>query len=105
LIGECLKEFIQLISSQANEICDKEKKTTITPNHILLALSELDLPTYKDIAEEEWKIAEAESKAQPRRKKRKLEDSNKSMSELQAKQQQLFAQAKARRQQQKTPET
>lgn len=31
-------EFIHLVSSQANEICDKESKKTISPEHIITAL-------------------------------------------------------------------
>lgn len=31
-------EFIHLISSQANEICDKESRKTISPEHIITAL-------------------------------------------------------------------
>ena len=41
LIKEVLiyvEEFVHLISSEANEICDKEKKKTMAPEHILKAL-------------------------------------------------------------------
>jgi len=38
LIGECCIEFIHLIASEANEICTKENKKTITPDHITKAL-------------------------------------------------------------------
>jgi histone H3/H4 len=31
-------EFITLVSSEANELCDKEKKSTLTPEHVLTAL-------------------------------------------------------------------
>ena len=31
-------EFIHLISAEANEICEKESKKTIAPEHILTAL-------------------------------------------------------------------
>ena len=31
-------EFIHLISSEANEICEKESKKTIAPEHIISAL-------------------------------------------------------------------
>jgi hypothetical protein len=32
------KEFIHLISSEANEICEQESKKTIAPEHIIGAL-------------------------------------------------------------------
>jgi len=34
-------EFIQLLSSEANEIATKEKKNTIQPEHVMSALKEL----------------------------------------------------------------
>mmetsp|Transcript_24274 Transcript_24274/g.95543 ORF Transcript_24274/g.95543 Transcript_24274/m.95543 type:complete len:81 (+) Transcript_24274:455-697(+) len=36
-------EFVQLLSSGANEVCEKESKKTITPEHVLKALMELGL--------------------------------------------------------------
>lgn len=33
-----MAEFIHLISSEANEICEKESKKTIAPEHIISAL-------------------------------------------------------------------
>ncbi|KNZ49381.1 uncharacterized protein VP01_5055g2, partial [Puccinia sorghi] len=38
LVAECCKEFITLISSEANEICEKDAKKTISPEHITSAL-------------------------------------------------------------------
>lgn len=35
LILNCCTEFIHLISSEANDICNKQEKKTITPDHIL----------------------------------------------------------------------
>ena len=34
-------EFVQLLSSEANEIATKEKKNTITPEHLLKAIRDL----------------------------------------------------------------
>jgi histone H3/H4 len=31
-------EFVNLLSSEANELCDKEKKTTIGPEHVMSAM-------------------------------------------------------------------
>ena len=35
LILNCCTEFIHLISSEANEICGKQTKKTISANHVL----------------------------------------------------------------------
>ena len=35
LILQCSTEFIHLLSSEANEICDKQQKKTISPEHVL----------------------------------------------------------------------
>ena len=35
---QCSTEFINLISSESNEICSKEEKRTIAPEHVLRAL-------------------------------------------------------------------
>jgi len=34
-------EFVQLVSSHANELCEKENKKVISPEHILQSLEEL----------------------------------------------------------------
>ena len=35
LIVTCCNEFIHLVSSEANEICNKNTKKTIMPEHVL----------------------------------------------------------------------
>ncbi len=39
LILNCCTEFIHLLSSEANEICNKQQKKTISPEHILAGIS------------------------------------------------------------------
>ncbi len=46
LLIDCCVEFITLISSEANEISEKEAKKTIAPEHIDKALRELGFPEY-----------------------------------------------------------
>lgn len=42
ILTSCLVvEFIHLLSSEANEICEKESKKTIAPEHIISALQVL----------------------------------------------------------------
>ena len=35
LISNCCTEFITLISSEANDICNTEQKKTISPEHVI----------------------------------------------------------------------
>ena len=46
LLIDCSVEFITLISSEANEIAEKESKKTIAAEHIDKALRELGFPEY-----------------------------------------------------------
>jgi Class 2 transcription repressor NC2, beta subunit (Dr1) len=43
---ECCVEFITLVSSEANEISEKEAKKTIACDHIVKALDQLGFPDY-----------------------------------------------------------
>ena len=40
-LAQCCTEFVQLLSSESNEVCEKEQKKTITAEHVLRALREL----------------------------------------------------------------
>lgn len=46
LLIECCVEFITLISSEANEIAEKEAKKTIACEHVKAALEDLDFGDY-----------------------------------------------------------
>jgi histone H3/H4 len=46
LLIECCVEFITLISSEANDIAEKEAKKTIACEHVKAALEELDFGDY-----------------------------------------------------------
>ncbi|KAL4194962.1 hypothetical protein AMTRI_Chr05g71060 [Amborella trichopoda] len=46
LLVECCVEFINLISSESNEVCGKEEKRTIAPEHVLRALEVLGFGDY-----------------------------------------------------------
>jgi len=41
LLTHCCSEFVQLLSSEANEVCEKDQKKTITGEHVLRAMEEL----------------------------------------------------------------
>ncbi|XP_068638139.1 protein Dr1 homolog isoform X1 [Aristolochia californica] len=46
LLVECCVEFINLISSESNEVCCREEKRTIAPEHVLKALEVLGFGEY-----------------------------------------------------------
>jgi len=102
LILQCCMEFLQLISSEANDICNKHNKKVIVPDHILMALQKLGFEKYIDdlkLVHDEHKRQEA---AKPKISKR-LEDSGLSIEELRLKQQVLFARAKSALNKQQEP--
>merc|ERR1711962_1109926 len=50
LVLNCCTEFIHLIASEANEICNKQTKKTISPEHVIQALESLGFHDYiKDV--------------------------------------------------------
>lgn len=46
LLIECCVEFINLVSSESNEVCSREEKRTIAPEHVLKALQVLGFGDY-----------------------------------------------------------
>ncbi|CAE6434469.1 unnamed protein product [Rhizoctonia solani] len=95
LIIECCVEFIHMISTEANEICEKEAKKTISPEHIVGALKTLGFESY--IEEVEGVLKDHKQAQKDREKKTsKFEASGKSEEQLLAEQQQLFEASRAR---------
>ncbi|KAK4242009.1 histone-fold-containing protein [Achaetomium macrosporum] len=92
---ECCVEFITLVSSEANEISEKEAKKTIACDHIVKALDQLGFPDYVPAVLEA--AAEHKEVQKGREKKaNKLEQSGLSLEELERLQQEQFAAAAAR---------
>jgi len=95
LVIECCVEFIHLISSEANEICEQESKKTIAPEHIISALKRLGFETF--VSEVEDVLKDHKQLQKDREKKTsKLEQSGLSEEELLRQQEELFAQSRAR---------
>ncbi|KAL3322362.1 hypothetical protein AABB24_039806 [Solanum stoloniferum] len=46
LLIDCCVEFINLISSESNEVCNREERRTIAPEHVLKALEVLGFGEY-----------------------------------------------------------
>ncbi|KAL1977775.1 hypothetical protein VTN31DRAFT_634 [Thermomyces dupontii] len=92
LLMECCVEFITLISSEANDISEKEAKKTIACEHVEKALRDLG---FGDYIPEVLAVAEEHREALKTREKRtsKLEQSGLSQEELLRQQQELFRSA------------
>ncbi|KAI9873013.1 MAG: hypothetical protein M1830_000931 [Pleopsidium flavum] len=92
LLIECCVEFITLISSEANDIAEKEAKKTIACDHVEKALRELGFDEYVqevlDVASEHKEQLKTREKKQS-----KLEQSGLPEEELLKQQQELFRSA------------
>ena len=47
LLIDCCTEFVQLVTSEANEICSKENRATMNPEQIIQALHQLEFPEFE----------------------------------------------------------
>ncbi|XP_002164404.3 protein Dr1 isoform X1 [Hydra vulgaris] len=93
LVLNCCTEFIHLIASEANEICNKQTKKTISPEHVIAALESLGFQSY--IQDVEGVYQQFKTQAQTRKKNNKLKNLGVSEEELLRQQQALIAQARA----------
>ncbi|KAG6424623.1 hypothetical protein SASPL_115041 [Salvia splendens] len=63
LLIECCVEFINLVSSESNEVCNREDKRTIAPEHVLKALESSScravVATVAEVADAVTVVAEA----------------------------------------------
>ncbi|KAI5285868.1 negative cofactor 2 transcription regulator complex subunit ncb2 [Ascosphaera aggregata] len=99
LLIECCVEFITLISSEANDISEKEAKKTIACEHIEKALTDLGFADYVNsvlAVVEEHREALKVGLSSRERKVNKMEQSGLSEEELLAQQQELFASASSK---------
>ncbi|KAM6495558.1 Histone-fold-containing protein [Amanita muscaria] len=94
LVIECCVEFIHLLSSEANEICEQESKKTIAPEHIIAALKRLGFDSFTTEVEDVLKDHKQQQKDREK-KVSKLEQSGMTEEELLEAQQKLFAQSRA----------
>ncbi|KZF21250.1 putative CBF/NF-Y family transcription factor [Xylona heveae TC161] len=92
LLIECCVEFITLVSSEANEISEKEAKKTIACEHVTKALEELG---FQDYVQDVLEVANEHKEQQKTREKKqsKMEQSGLSEEELLRQQQELFRSA------------
>jgi len=93
LVLNCCTEFIHLISSESNEICNAQQKKTISAEHVLAALEKLGFGDFKKEAEEVLHECK-ETAAKRRRQSTRLENLGIPEEELLRQQQELFAKAR-----------
>lgn len=93
----CCMEFIAMLTQECSDICDKSKKQTIRPEHVLQALKTLEFNSYVDEVSRvhmEHKSEKAEVNA--RNKKRKAVQLDMTPEEAAEQQRLLFDNAKTR---------
>ncbi|KAJ1970467.1 negative cofactor 2 transcription regulator complex subunit ncb2 [Dimargaris xerosporica] len=102
LLIDCCNEFIHLIASEANEICEKEAKKTIAAEHVINALKVRDHALQHQTLGFESYLAEVQDVYEDHRKQQSKDrdkrnarfDSGLTEEELLRQQEQLFAQAR-----------
>eukprot|EP00884_Botryococcus_braunii_P016664 jgi/Botrbrau1/3681/Bobra.0008s0010.1 len=97
LIGLCCNEFVQLISSEATELCEKENKHVLQPEHVLRALDTLGFSAMLPEVQRALEGWQDSNKGVQRigKRKTKAEEAGLSEAEQIALQQKLFAEARA----------
>ncbi|CAO0793658.1 unnamed protein product [Mucor circinelloides] len=93
LLIDCCVEFIHLIASEANEICEKETKKTIAGEHVVAALQALGFEEYVEEVDEVFKEHKKQQKDRDKKSTR-LENTGISEEELLRQQELLFAQSR-----------
>ncbi|KOM40135.1 protein Dr1 homolog [Vigna umbellata] len=96
LLIECCVEFINLVSSESNEVCNKEERRTIAPEHVLKALGVLGFGDYIEevyAAYEQHKLETMQDSLKGAKWSNRAEMTEE---EALAEQQRMFAEARAR---------
>ncbi|KAL3016171.1 hypothetical protein AAZX31_06G198400 [Glycine max] len=96
LLIECCVEFINLVSSESNEVCNKEERRTIAPEHVLKALGVLGFGEYIEevyAAYEQHKLETMQDSLKGAKWSNRAEMTEE---EALAEQQRMFAEARAR---------
>ncbi|KAL1919329.1 uncharacterized protein VTP21DRAFT_2022 [Calcarisporiella thermophila] len=93
LLIDCCVEFIHLIASEANEICEKEAKKTIAAEHVIEALKGLGFESYIEEVQGVFREHKQQQKDRDRRSSR-LENTGMSEEELLRQQELLFEQSR-----------
>jgi len=92
LMVQCCMEFLQLLSSESNDVCKDNNKKMISPEHVLAALKKLG---FADYVPEVTQAYEETKKEASKPRKLKPEDSGLTQEQLLEQQRALFANAKS----------
>lgn len=95
---ECCIEFIMILSTESNDIAEKDSKKTIAPEHVLKALETLGFYDYIEPIKETIEEHKATQKVRERRVG-KLESSGRTEEELLREQELLISKARSKLQQ------
>lgn len=96
LILSCCNEFVHLLSTQANEISDRDGRSTISPDHVIRALEELGFTSYLSDVKGALESFRAEQAVAAKAAQRRAAGSGLSQEELLKLQEQLFMAARQR---------
>jgi histone H3/H4 len=91
LLADCCVEFIHLVSSEANGLCEKENKKTITPEHIEEALKVLG---FGDYVSEVHQVLDEQKSMQKEKVRKNSKACEIPEEELLRRQEELFEQAR-----------
>lgn len=97
LLITCCVEFIHLVSGEANEICEKSGRKTISPEHVVEALKALGFSEWVDeVLAAHGEATEQAREKQASRGSNKLDKSGLTEEELIKQQEELFESARKR---------
>ncbi|PRQ74594.1 Histone-fold-containing protein [Rhodotorula toruloides] len=96
LMAECCKEFLLAVSSEANEICEKDSKKTMLPDHILSALKALGFEEFVSGVEDVLADHKEVKKGEKAKKAKKAAGNGMTEEEMLKIQEELFAKSRAR---------
>ncbi|KAF8065448.1 DNMT2 [Scenedesmus sp. PABB004] len=98
MLMDCCTEFIQLLSSEANDLATSESKSTITPEHVVRALGQLGFEDWAADVRRHHEQFKADAKQAPKLANRKTKAELEGMTEDEQLelQRRLFAEARAR---------
>jgi len=101
MVLECCNSLIHILSTTANEMSEKNKRTTILPEDVLHAVEELGFASYVPALQSALDAYKSEKKeAKSLKSKKAATLSGMSQEELVAMQQKLFQQARDKQHQQ-----
>lgn len=90
IIFRCCNEFIHIVTSEANLICDEQQKKTIASDHVLAVFDRLGWSEFQEVGQ----LVESACKDRKKRQSTKLEHTGIPEEELLKQQQELFNKAK-----------